>query len=38
MSSCIRSQRAEINGVVKYGELSKGQRKIYNMGDDGEER
>ena len=29
---------AEINGVVKYGELSKGQRKIYIMGDDGEER
>ncbi len=29
---------AEINGVVKYGELSKGQRKIYIMGDDGQER
>jgi DNA-directed RNA polymerase subunit beta' len=29
---------AEINGVVKYGELSKGQRKIYIVGDDGEER
>ncbi len=29
---------AEINGVVKYGEVSKGQRKIYIMGDDGEER
>ncbi len=29
---------AEINGVVKYGELSKGQRKIYIAGDDGEER
>jgi len=29
---------AEINGVVKYGELSKGQRKIYITGDDGEER
>ncbi len=29
---------AEINGVVKYGEISKGQRKIYIMGDDGEER
>src|SRR6202044_153175 len=29
---------AEINGIVKYGELSKGQRKIYIMGDDGEER
>src|SRR5271165_6214175 len=29
---------AEINGVVKYGEISKGQRKIYIMGDDGQER
>jgi DNA-directed RNA polymerase subunit beta' len=29
---------AEINGVVKYGELTKGQRKIYIVGDDGEER
>jgi DNA-directed RNA polymerase subunit beta' len=29
---------AEINGIVKYGELSKGQRKIYIAGDDGEER
>jgi len=29
---------AEINGVVKYGEVSKGQRKIYIAGDDGEER
>ena len=29
---------AEINGIVKYGELSKGQRKIYIMGDDGQER
>src|ERR1700744_3159853 len=29
---------AEINGVVKYGEPSKGQRKIYIAGDDGEER
>ena len=29
---------AEINGVVKYGELAKGQRKIYIVGDDGEER
>ena len=29
---------AEINGVVKYGEISKGQRKIYIIGDDGEER
>jgi DNA-directed RNA polymerase subunit beta' len=29
---------AEINGVVKYGEVSKGQRKIYVMGDDGEQR
>jgi DNA-directed RNA polymerase subunit beta' len=29
---------AEINGVVKYGELTKGQRKIYVVGDDGQER
>ena len=29
---------AEINGIVKYGELSKGQRKIFIVGDDGEER
>ena len=29
---------AEINGIVKYGEISKGQRKIYIVGDDGEER
>jgi DNA-directed RNA polymerase subunit beta' len=29
---------AEINGVVKYGEVTKGQRKIYVMGDDGEQR
>ena len=29
---------AEINGVVRYGEISKGQRKIYIVGDDGEER
>ncbi len=29
---------AEINGTVKYGEVSKGQRKIYVMGDDGEQR
>jgi hypothetical protein len=29
---------AEINGVVKYGEISKGQRKIYVMGEDGDER
>ena len=29
---------AEINGVVKYGEISKGQRKIYVVGDDGEQR
>ena len=28
---------AEINGIVKYGEVSKGQRKIYVVGDDGEE-
>ncbi|MDQ6699667.1 MAG: DNA-directed RNA polymerase subunit beta' [Acidobacteriota bacterium] len=29
---------AEINGTVKYGEVSKGQRKIYVIGEDGEER
>jgi DNA-directed RNA polymerase subunit beta' len=29
---------AEIKGTVKYGEVSKGQRKIYVVGDDGEER
>src|SRR5438445_3687139 len=29
---------AEIKGTVKYGEISKGQRKIYVIGDDGEER
>ena len=29
---------AEINGTVKYGEVSKGQRKIYVIGDDGEQR
>ena len=29
---------AEINGVVKYGEVSKGQRKIFVAGDDGEQR
>ncbi|HEY8309632.1 MAG TPA: DNA-directed RNA polymerase subunit beta', partial [Gemmatimonadaceae bacterium] len=29
---------AEINGVVKYGELAKGMRKIYIVGDDGGER
>jgi DNA-directed RNA polymerase subunit beta' len=29
---------AEINGVVKYGEVTKGQRKIFVMGDDGEQR
>src|SRR5690349_6185287 len=29
---------SEINGVVKYGEVSKGQRKIYVVGEDGEER
>ena len=27
---------AEINGTVKYGEVSKGQRKIYVDGDDGD--
>ena len=29
---------AEINGMVKYGEMAKGQRRIYIVGDDGEER
>ena len=29
---------AEINGIVKYGEIAKGQRKIYIIGDDGEQR
>jgi DNA-directed RNA polymerase subunit beta' len=29
---------AEINGVVKYGEVTKGQRKIFVAGDDGEQR
>src|SRR6202789_926798 len=29
---------AEINGSVKYGEVTKGQRKIYVVGDDGEQR
>ena len=29
---------AEINGTVKYGEVSKGQRKIYVVGDDGQQR
>jgi hypothetical protein len=29
---------AEINGVVKYGEIAKGQRRIYIVGDDGQER
>jgi len=29
---------SEINGTVKYGEVSKGQRKIYVIGEDGEER
>ncbi|MBM3735640.1 MAG: DNA-directed RNA polymerase subunit beta' [Acidobacteria bacterium] len=29
---------AEINGVVKYGEISKGYRKVYINGDDGEQR
>jgi DNA-directed RNA polymerase subunit beta' len=29
---------AEINGVVKYGEITKGQRKIFVVGDDGEQR
>ncbi len=29
---------AEIDGVVKFGEVSKGMRKVYVIGDDGEER
>jgi len=29
---------AEINGMVKYGEVTKGQRKIFVIGDDGEQR
>jgi len=29
---------AEINGVVKYGEIAKGSRRIYIVGDDGEQR
>jgi DNA-directed RNA polymerase subunit beta' len=29
---------SEIHGVVKYGEVSKGQRKIYVVGDDGAQR
>jgi DNA-directed RNA polymerase subunit beta' len=29
---------AEINGTVKYGEVTKGQRKIFVIGEDGEQR
>jgi DNA-directed RNA polymerase subunit beta' len=29
---------AEINGLVRYGEIAKGLRRIYIVGDDGEER
>ncbi|MCL4401446.1 MAG: DNA-directed RNA polymerase subunit beta' [Acidobacteria bacterium] len=29
---------SEINGTVKYGEINKGQRKIYVVGDDGQQR
>jgi DNA-directed RNA polymerase subunit beta' len=29
---------AEIDGIVKFGEVAKGQRRIYVIGDDGEER
>ncbi len=29
---------AEINGIVRFGEVVKGQRRIYVVGDDGEER
>ena len=28
----------EINGIVKYGEIAKGMRKIYIIGDDGEQK
>jgi DNA-directed RNA polymerase subunit beta' len=33
-----RAYIAEINGTVKYGEVSKGTRKVYITGDDGEQR
>ncbi len=29
---------SEIDGIVKFGEIAKGQRRIYVVGDDGEER
>jgi DNA-directed RNA polymerase subunit beta' len=29
---------SEIDGIVKFGEIAKGQRRIYVIGDDGEER
>jgi DNA-directed RNA polymerase subunit beta' len=29
---------SEINGVVKYGEITKGQRKLYVVGDDGQQK
>ena len=28
----------EIDGIVKYGEISKGMRKLYIIGDDGEQK
>ena len=28
----------EIDGIVKYGEITKGMRKIYIIGDDGEQK
>src|SRR5690349_4269181 len=31
-----RAAIAEINGVIKYGEIAKGQRKVYIISDDGE--
>ena len=33
-----RAAIAEINGVIKYGEIAKGQRKVYIVSDDGEQR
>ena len=33
-----RAAIAEINGIIKYGEIAKGQRKVYIVSDDGEQR
>ena len=33
-----RAAIAEINGIIKYGEIAKGQRKVYIISDDGEQR